>query len=57
MGVELTIGEGPDRRRETWIVAGGGEVVAHLEDPPAADAAGRRRRGRHEDADADADDG
>src|SRR3954465_6238432 len=24
VGVELTIGEGPDRRRQTWIVAGGG---------------------------------
>ena len=35
VGVELTIGEGADRRRETWIVAGAGEVVAHLEDPRA----------------------
>jgi hypothetical protein len=33
VGVELTIGDGPDRRRETWIVAGDGRVVAHLEDP------------------------
>jgi hypothetical protein len=33
VGVELTIGDGPDRRRRTWIVAGGGQVVAQLEDP------------------------
>ena len=33
VGVELTIGDGPDRRRRTWIVAGGGRVVAQLEDP------------------------
>jgi hypothetical protein len=33
VGVELTVGDGPDRRRETWIVAGDGRVVAHLEDP------------------------
>jgi hypothetical protein len=33
VGVELTIGDGPDRRRETWIVAGDGRVVAHPEDP------------------------
>ena len=31
-----------DRRRETWIVAGGGEVVAHLEDP--RDTAAREAR-------------
>jgi hypothetical protein len=57
VGIELTIGEGPERRRETWIVAGGGEVVAHLEDPPATgeptDVAGAHG---DEDADADADD-
>jgi hypothetical protein len=52
VGVELTIGEGPDRRRETWIVAGEGEVVAHLEDPPAGDAADVGE----ESAEADADD-
>jgi hypothetical protein len=34
VGVELTIGDGPDRRRETWIVAGDGQVVARLQDPP-----------------------
>ena len=34
VGVELTIGDGPDRRRETWIVAGDGQVVARLEDSP-----------------------
>jgi hypothetical protein len=40
VGVELTIGDGPDRRRQTWIVAGDGQVVAHLEDPgEAGDAA------------------
>jgi hypothetical protein len=33
VGIELTIGDGPDRRRQTWIVAGDGHVVAHLEDP------------------------
>jgi hypothetical protein len=37
VGVELTIGDGPDRRRETWIVAGDGRVVAHLEDPSEDD--------------------
>jgi hypothetical protein len=47
VGIELTIGEGRDRRRETWIVAGGGEVVAHLQDPPVAEPTG--------DAGADAD--
>lgn len=36
VGVELTIGDGPDRRRETWVVAGDGQVVAHLEDPGAS---------------------
>jgi hypothetical protein len=53
VGVELTIGDGTDRRRETWIVAGGGEVVAHLEDPrldPTDDA------GADGDETADADD-
>ena len=55
VGVELTIGEGPDRRRETWIVAGGGEVVAHLEDPPATEPAGDAGADGDEDADADAD--
>jgi hypothetical protein len=35
VGVELTIGDGPQRRRETWIVAGEGQVVAHLEDSGA----------------------
>jgi hypothetical protein len=54
VGVELTIGEGPERRRETWIVAGGGEVVAHLEDPraDAPDDAGAD----DDDEDGDADD-
>jgi hypothetical protein len=56
VGVELTIGEGPDRRRETWIVAGGGEVVAHLEDPPTAEPAGGAGTDE-DDADADADGG
>ena len=27
VGVELTIGDGPDRRRQTWIVAGEGRVA------------------------------
>ena len=53
VGVEMTIGEGPDRRRETWIVAGEGQVVAHLEDP-RADVAGVAEADA--DADADADD-
>jgi hypothetical protein len=35
VGVEVVIGEGPERRRRTWIVAGEGEVVAQLEDPSA----------------------
>src|SRR4051812_20691220 len=52
VGVELTIGEGPARRRETWIVAGGGEVVAHLEDPPTET---RDDAGADGDADAGAD--
>jgi hypothetical protein len=56
VGVELTIGEGPDRRRETWIVAGGGEVVAHLEDPPTAEPTGGAGTDE-DDADADADGG
>jgi hypothetical protein len=51
VGVELIIGDGPDARRQTWIVAGDGRVVSHLEDlgedSDAADA---------EDADEDADD-
>jgi hypothetical protein len=37
VGVELTIGDGPDRRRRTWIVAGDGQVVAQLEDPGGED--------------------
>ena len=56
VGVELTIGEGPDRRRQTWIVAGGGEVVAHLEDPASAEPTGDDGD-KDADADADADDG
>jgi hypothetical protein len=56
VGVELTIGEGPDRRRETWIVAGGGEVVAHLEDPPTGEPTGGAGTDE-DDADADADGG
>jgi hypothetical protein len=55
VGVELTIGEGPDRRRQTWIVAGGGEVVAHLQDPPDAEPTGDPGADGHEDADADDD--
>ena len=56
VGVELTIDEGPDRRRETWIVAGGGEVVAHLEDPPASEpAANAGADGDEDDAGADDD--
>ena len=43
VGVELIIGDGPDARRQTWIVAGDGRVVSHLEDPG-------------EDSDDDADD-
>ena len=35
VGVELTIGGGRRRPAQTWIVAGDGRVVAHLEDPPA----------------------
>jgi hypothetical protein len=37
VAVELTIagGKGGKDRLETWIVAGDGRVVAHLEDPPA----------------------
>jgi hypothetical protein len=65
VGVEVTIGDGPDRRRQTWIVAGEGQVVAHLEDPrtDAADAAGEADvadepgdAGTDGDEDADADD-
>jgi hypothetical protein len=33
VGVELIIGDGPDARRQTWIVAGDGRVVSHVEDP------------------------
>ena len=35
VGVELTVwnGAGGSDRLETWIVAGDGRVVAHLEDP------------------------
>jgi hypothetical protein len=39
VGVELIIGDGPDARRQTWIVAGDGRVVSHLEDPGDADDA------------------
>jgi hypothetical protein len=56
VGVELTIGEGPERRRETWIVAGDGEVVAHLEDAPAPEPARDAGADGDEDTDADADD-
>jgi hypothetical protein len=45
LGVELTIvdGKGRSSRRETWIVAGDGRVVARLEDPArGADADSRR---------------
>jgi hypothetical protein len=37
VAVELTVllGGGRSKRLETWIVAGDGQVVAHLEDPPA----------------------
>jgi hypothetical protein len=56
VGVELTIGEGPDRRRQTWIVAGGGEVVAHLEDPSAAKPTGDADDRDDSAADADDDD-
>src|SRR3954453_7324977 len=38
--VVLRTGGGPDRRRQTWSVAGGGEVVAPLDDPPATEPAG-----------------
>jgi hypothetical protein len=34
---EAEIGDGPDRRRQTWIVAGDGRTVAHLEDPDGED--------------------
>jgi hypothetical protein len=51
VGVEMVIGEGPDRRRETWIVAGEGEVVAHLEDP-SADAGDDADGDRDEEGDA-----
>jgi hypothetical protein len=38
VGVELTIvqGAGESDRLQTWIVAGDGRVIAHLEDPPSA---------------------
>src|SRR3954463_11401614 len=55
VGVELTIGEGPERRRQTWIVAGGGEGVAHLGAAPAAEPTGDAGADGSEDADADAD--
>jgi len=55
VGVELTIGEGPDRRRETWIVAGEGQVVAHVEDAPAADAGADGEESAEGDADGDED--
>jgi hypothetical protein len=48
VGVELIIGDGPDARRQTWIVAGDGRVVSHLEDPGEDSDA--------DDADEDADD-
>jgi hypothetical protein len=37
VAVELTSsnGKGDSERWQTWIVAGDGRVVAHLEDPPA----------------------
>jgi hypothetical protein len=53
VGVELIIGEGPDRRRQTWIVAGEGQVVAHLEDSPAGDAAADGEESAEADADGD----
>jgi hypothetical protein len=56
LGIELTIGEGNDRRRETWIVAGSGEVVAHLQDPPVAEPTATAGADGDADADADADD-
>jgi hypothetical protein len=56
VGVELTIGEGPERRRETWIVAGDGEVVAHLEDAAATEPARDAGADGDEDTDADAGD-
>jgi hypothetical protein len=49
VGVELTIGDGPDRRRQTWIVAGDGQVVAHLEDPGGAGDAADEDSEQHED--------
>src|SRR3979409_1375740 len=52
VGVELTIGEGPDRRRETGIVAGGGEGGAHL-GAPRADAPDADGADADEPADAD----
>jgi hypothetical protein len=48
VGVELIIGDGPDARRQTWIVAGDGRVVSHLEDPSEDSDA--------DDGDEDADD-
>jgi hypothetical protein len=40
IAVELTVpdAKGGKHRSETWIVAGDGRVVAHLEDPPREDA-------------------
>jgi hypothetical protein len=37
IGVELTVvqGAGESDHMETWIVAGDGRVIAHLEDPPS----------------------
>ena len=54
VGVELTIGDGPDRRRQTWIVSGEGRVVAHLEDP-RAEAEPDADEGAEADADRDSD--
>jgi hypothetical protein len=38
IGVELTVvqGAGASDHLETWIVAGDGRVIAHLQDPPPA---------------------
>src|SRR3954464_11793823 len=66
VGVELTIGEGPDPRRQTWIAAGGGGGACAVggggggvpppHDPPATEPAGDAGADGSEDADADADD-
>jgi hypothetical protein len=37
IGVEVVSGEGAERRRGTWIVAGEGEIVAQLKDPSLVD--------------------